>query len=296
MTKAALISLIREYRDRPCASLKEKTVQGMGEYLYMNLLKYPFRGMDEDVRSEFIVWLYPKLSLLLDRYDAGRSGFITYFDMLVHLSYRTFLRQQIIKQTKHQIFTMEEEAELKSIMEENNNNDWGMAAEEPEIPYLCRNMDCREKRKKYKDTLDNRQIFLLTCKAGMYVSDTMIKKVAAYTGYEETYIQTTIDRIRTQWFDRYEKLLRDREKRNEYYFRVRNCHSQMQLVDRESQRFSQLEKEYHYCAKRLEILQKSLIHRRRCPSNRFLAGILGISRGTIDTALATALQHDYDKI
>lgn len=298
MTEELLLARIEDYLATETSAEKERAVSAVAEYLYLNLARYRLDSPDEDMRGDFILWLYPKLGKIVALFNPERSSFKTYLGWMVKLSYRTFRRAQYSLEARQRVLECEEASRLTSAEPESlytggdTGTDTGVSAS------VGVNVgDAAEKvHSPKKSSAFSRKIFLLACKSSAFLDEQSIFKVISLTGYDEGYVRTQLEYIRRSCLDKQERMRSSREKQYAYYIRAQRCRYEMKYLDQGCKRYIDLEREYRYCTKRLDAVRKTAARHIQAPSNRFLARTLGICRGTIDSTLASAVRDGYSDI
>ena len=72
---------------------QKKAVDTLFQYLYFNLGEFGLYCASEDMRSDFLLWLYPKLDAIIVGYNPDRSIFPTYLRMSLAYSWKLFLKR-----------------------------------------------------------------------------------------------------------------------------------------------------------------------------------------------------------
>lgn len=297
MIDETLLSAVQHYHREPDDTNLDRAVQALGAFLYRGLGRFRIDCRNEDARSDFIAWLYPRLPSIVRHWDERRSSFGTYITWVIRLSWRTFWRDRYGREARQRI--LEADAFTTLVSEEtdrSNSSDWNVCADGQEDYFP----DARKRRRESgapksakRKELEARKIFLLACKAGNFLDESAVAKIASHTGYEEEYVRSTLETIREKCARKREVLRGLRERQNACYIRAQRCLFEMKFLERDSSRHRALEREYEYCVKRLERLRAQSARQVKSPSNRFIASTLGLSRGTVDTTLASALQEGY---
>jgi hypothetical protein len=295
MTEEILVALVVRARNEPGEKSTAEAVSALGEYLYTHLHQFKLDYLTEDVRSDFIVSLYPRFERIVLQYNPERAAFRTYLHWIVSLSYRTFVRNHYGQEARQRVFEIEEMTRLLSEEAEQACQPVPETClAEPRSSYRTDRPDSmRAPLSPKQNEIRSRQIFLLACKAGHLLDDASIRQVSEFTGYGEAYIREKVECIRSHGFRRTERARTLRERQNAYYIRAQRCRYEMNVVNRDTARYESLEKEYRFCLKRIAEIRNRAVRQIRSPSNRFLAVTLGICRGTIDSTLATAMHRGY---
>ncbi len=313
MIDEKLLTAINDYHRDPKSERLELAVRELGAFLYVGLKRFRIDYLTEDSRSDFIAWLYPRLSGIVRNYNESRSSFNTYITWVIRLSWRTFWRNQYSKDACQRVLETEAFTTLLSVeADQSNAQDWNSCTvdtgedygdssgnEKPPdtamkaVKTVKGEKGVSSKRSAKKQEMEARKVFLLACKAGNFLDESAIEKIAKHTGYDEEYIRSTIAIIQNRCKKKRDRMQYAREQQNTCYIRAQKCLFEMKYLDRGTTRYDSLEKEYRYCVNRLERLKAQSGRQIRSPSNRFIAATLGMSRGTVDAALAAALQGEY---
>jgi hypothetical protein len=301
MTEDHLNSLIDSYintaekeEDRK-KNLLEKAVAGLGEYLYLNLTRFKLDYLTEDIRSDFILALYPRLNKIIRQFDPEKASFRTYIRSVVRLSYHTFTRNRYGCEARQKVYETEEATRLLYLEAEKSlpEDRYSMVYEDEISYFMQQALSKTDRMSKKKQEIHARKIFLLACKTGSFLDDTVIARIAELTGYKISYISDKLEHLRGECEKKNEKMKRNLERLTGFYIRKRRCLYEMKYLDKDSSRYISLEKEYRYCIKRWTDIRLRNSRQIHSPSNRFLADILGLCRGTIDTTLASGSNQRY---
>ncbi|HKL87285.1 MAG TPA: hypothetical protein VJ861_13235 [Treponemataceae bacterium] len=295
MTEEILIRLVEQAQENGDKTSMDMAISALGAFLYTRLHQYRLEFLDEDSRSDFIVWIYPRFDRFISRFNPEKASFRTYLHWMVKLSYNTFIKDRYTKMMRQRIMEIEESTRLLSIdAEKNNTHDWSSFSSENEIDYSKnRKKEPEIMQVKKNEEIYARRILLLACKSGYFLDDAAISKVALRTKTDEIWLRERLDEIKIHCKDRYKKIHDEAEKRNNYYIRAQKCQYEMQKVTKESPRYTRLQNEYDYCNKQWQQLKEKSSKHIIGPSNRFLSKTLGIKRGTIDSTLANIRHPRY---
>ena len=297
MKEESLIALITESRVHDDRTSQDKAVSALCEFIYTNFHQFKIDCANEDIRSDYIVWMYPRFSGIIKHYNPDKASFRTYLNWVIRLSFRTFLRSWYSAEAKQRVYEAEETTRLMSVEAEmENSGNWHENASENEAPYQNPKIRGRKTLSTKKKEIQARKIFLLACKAGINLDDSLVWRIARKTGYSESYLRSKLDSIHLATATKRERTQMAIEKQNRYYIRAQKCLYEMKSFERSSIQYENLEKEYTYCIKRWNDIRNSPERKIYTPSNRFLAVTLGISRGTIDATLASLKENEYSPL
>ncbi len=288
--ESQIAKFVERYRRTGSDDDKNAAIQELGIFLYTEMGRLRIRIQNEDRKSDFVTWLYPKLGTMIDRYDPARSRFETYIGNICRLYFRTFLRQQYRTSAEEAVFSDPEfvhysEAESSETETEVLSRIAAVAESDP--AYLIK------KRTAHAEALRRKKILLLACKAAPFLNDQLIVQIGEITGYGENTIRLLTENLKKECFKKISQNLLYRQKRNYYFLRSRRCEIELSGLETGCSRYERLKKEYSYCRDQwLRCRNKTWTHS-QVPSNRTIARITGICRGTVDSTLATAVRDGY---
>lgn len=299
MTIEQVSERVHEFKNDGSPDALDSATHALGEYLYVHLVQFRLALHDEDTRSDYITWLYPKLSRVIEQYKPDKASFKTYLSWVVRLTFKTFCRDYYGREARQQVFMVEEQTRILSEMADRaNRNEWNDAEYDNDcygkkkFPLMAENEHDTKKRRQ----VAARKIMLLACKSGTALDDGIIASIVKQTGMTESYLNSKLDCVRQRWMLSADRMRVLREKRFECYLRAQKSLMEMKQVDQDGSRYACLEHEYRYCTRRMAELAQQSRKLQCAPSNRLLAGILGMCRGTIDSTLASVKNHEYSDI
>ncbi|MDR1748466.1 MAG: hypothetical protein LBR47_05345, partial [Spirochaetaceae bacterium] len=139
-------------------------------FVYTNPGRFNLHKLDEDTRSDFLLWLYPRFRKMLHRHDISKSGIISYIQTVVQWSYKSWVRSHSILVACDHAVTRYSEQVYEETKDETD------FTEETEPEYTPSGM--------YKK-LSPKKILILALKAGPFLSDHHITRLSRITGYSE---------------------------------------------------------------------------------------------------------------
>ena len=299
MTMEQVSERIHNFKTDGSEENLDSATHALGEYLYLHLTQYRLALHDEDTRSDFITWLYPKMPRIIQQYIPGKASFKTYLSWVIRLTFKTFCREYYGKEARQQVFLVEEQTRILSEMADRaNRNEWNdihyetTTTPKGKFPFIPEQEPDTKKRRQ----VAARKIVLLACKSGNALDDQIISTIAQTTGMTEAYLNSKLDCVRQRWVLSLDRMRVLQEKRFECYLRAQKSLMEMKQVDPDGSRYACLEHEYRYCTRRIEELKEQGRKLQCAPSNRFLAGVLGMCRGTVDSTLARVKIREYSDV
>lgn len=281
---------------------RKKAIDTLFQYVYFNLGEFGIYCACEDMRSDFLLWLYPKLDDIVDGYNPERSIFPTYLRMSLSYSWKCFLRRNREQVTYATVAQDDQQRLVKTIQDEQDGlQTYELYAASPPPSYGV----SPEKKQSIQKTIKwgrkkkdvyTRYFLVLLCKACFYIDEQLLRTVAKHLGISIRKIRMLIEEVK-ELTDKREAVYREWEaKRDFYYVRYKSATLQLRKVDEaHASVIRRLKNQQAYSYARWQGYLKQINEYTRGPSNRALAKQLGISRTTIDNDLVELKKACYGK-
>ncbi len=254
-----LQALLDQFRN---GYIDRRTLEGR---IFSHLKRYPgrfkLRYLNEEERIDLLLTLYPRIARGIDRYEERGSCFDGYVSALISWGYRTALRQN---QQRDQLETF-----LWSTKTEE-------AVQEPTLSFK----DVNERE--IQRPKNPRQVLILTLKCCLYISDDFAGRIARAVGMEKSELWLTMEKLKEKATQRIERRQFFEEKVGAYWCRILTVESKISGGDEAAERLKEELVDLH---KRHDEALKRLEHCESSPSNKEIAEILGIPKGTVDASL-----------
>jgi hypothetical protein len=224
---------------------------------------HPYKWSKDDF-MDYLCWLYPRLSRAIDRYkDTGAS-----FDAYVASLIRWSIREYRARETDHRI---------------TENTCWKTQAGEtevhsPEPVYL-------EPEPVYDTAPNPRQILVLLLKSYHYVSDDFLRRIAPAVGIDADKLGGMMEELREMRLEREDEIRGLQERIHCQYYRCMAFEKRMLYSMEGSAKYERMKGCLDRARKRLAAMRKRLASVKMGASNRQVANVLGVPKGTIDSSL-----------
>ncbi len=251
----------------------QKTGDGYNDILKeisIIIYRYPQRkyGWGEDDCSEFYLFFYRRIMRIIRNYnDVGRN-FEAYLYSSLKWQFRIYSRKRLL---------CDRDWKYSSLKEFWNTADEPAGAE-PEGMLL------EDYPGIIRGKADSRHYILYILKQAVTVCEEDIVKAAAVTGYSYDWLGKKVCEIRSLLFKKEKRLTVLRERRNRAYYKL--------ILLEEELHDSSVSDSIDYCMERIVRLKKTMKDAQTAiskiklsPSNRELADIIKIPKGTIDSSL-----------
>jgi DNA-directed RNA polymerase specialized sigma24 family protein len=274
-----IMVLTKLYRDYENGLIGRAVLEAkiMGEITYR--LPYVLGKYRQRNVQDFLIWLYPRIHSAIDRYKNNGSGFDGYLYSIVRKGYKEFqikehnhrITERTIWREKSYEFTgYEYAAEHEYAAEREAVYDPGTENEEPQ-PFRC--------------VSNPRQVLILLLKSYYFLSDDFISRIAPALGMSKEKINRLIMELRDLRAGREQEIHDLRERVHTQFYRCLSFQYRAEAAPANSAQ----QRRYRECLKRgikrLSSMRKTLRNFPTDASNKEIAEVLGISKGTVDASL-----------
>ncbi|MCL2318887.1 MAG: hypothetical protein FWC45_02290 [Treponema sp.] len=225
-----------------------------------------FEG-NRDRWDDFLSWFYPRLVRALDLYRDLGSSFDAYITRVVHCASREYRSREV----DHHIT---EYACWRARAEE-------LVLCESESEYLEHPGDAA-----VSDDINPRQILLLLLKSYYFVSYEYVNRVAAAIGIKAEVIHVMLDELRKRRSEKETEIVKFRERVYCQHYRCLAYEKRMLAAQPGTEYHQRMKDRYERAIQRFFTMKKRLMGMRVDASNRMIAEVLGIPKGTVDSSLS----------
>ena len=225
-------------------------------------------GFSQQEHEDYISWLYPRISRAIAAYQETGSSFESYIGATVRMTAKEYRQRQA-----HGYFA-ESTAWITQLP------DLYLSEVEPQY-----DGDIAAAAKKLARLGNPRQLLILVLKCCNYVSADFLERVSPGLGVTPDALSEMIYRLRVRRAKREREIRLLRESVNCQFFRCIFYERSLQHMPEDSVAAQRIRGRLERGRKRLEKMRKRLAHLRPDPSNRQIAEVLGLSKGTVDAAL-----------
>ena len=249
--------------------LSKKDLEGrIYGHLLNNFDKYRFFKGNREKWDEFLSWLYPRISRAIDIYKDLGSSLDAYIGALI---------KGASKEYRHREAThyLTEYVCWKARAEE-------MVLHEHEAKYPEKRNDIS-----FSLSIKPRQVLFLLLKSYFFATDDMVEQVAGITNMETKEIRKMIEELRSKRSGQDAEILELREHLQCQYYRCLAYQKRMKNAFHGTEYYEKLEGRFERAWKRFYSMKKRLDGMRKGASNRMIAEVMGIPKGTVDSGLSS---------
>ncbi|MDR1430152.1 MAG: hypothetical protein LBI85_07655 [Spirochaetaceae bacterium] len=245
--------------------IDRKELEGLiFKYILDNYLRFKPKGWNREDWVDYLCWLYPRMSRAIEKYSDKGTSFDAYISSLIHWSTREYQSRQADNTVFERSFWQASTADLMTLSEE---------PEYPETPPVLTGVK------------NSRHLLILILKCYYSVSDDFVKRAAPLAGVKAEKLQRLIDELRRI------RLVRDQEIRDLkariacQYYRCISFEDRMAAAPEESAHRAEMEARLAKAKKRLARMRKRLEGIQKEATNKEIAKVMGIPKGTIDSSM-----------
>jgi len=279
---------------------KKKAVDTLFQYLYFHLFEFGVFTMSEDIRSDFLLWLYPKLSMIIEGYRPERSIFPTYLRMSVTFYWKLFGRRKR-EQAAYTLIAQEDQRQtaqnILTDQEKLHTYELYAASPQPEYRVSAKREQAIQDRIKWKSRKKQiyaRYLLLLACKSCFCINDRLLRKVAKRMEIPVRTVRVLIEQVKRQAGEKTAAYSELAARRDYYYIRYKSATMQLRAMDDvHAYVVGRLKTQQAYSYNRWQRFLKRTKEYDWTPSNRSLAKYLGVCRSTINSDLAELKKACY---
>ena len=287
------VSLNELYAQYTAGSLERKQFEGL---IFQTILAEPRRfslsRWSRDDCEDFVSWAYPRLSRAIDAYREQGASFEAYVGAMIRLSAKEYRSRLLDKRiTEYTAWTLRSpdmyacQSSPEYAGYEAPPETALAAGDRPEARRVSGARVSPETKPGRKKS--PRQLLILIMKCYYYVSDDFLERAAPLAGIEKEYLKQLIDKLRQIRFKRDEELRCLRERIHCQHYRCIIYETKLAAMTEQSAMFSKMKSRLAKARLRLAAMRKRLAGIRPDATNRQIAELIGLSKGTIDAALFT---------
>lgn len=250
----------------------------VGTFVY----EYPSRRRrwDHDDRADFFCYFFPKVPALIDRFEYTGKPFEAYLCASMKWQMKTFITKKIMRERQSRIITEEifwVDQDAYSIAANRRDHEWvGEAGDGPIAHTRIQASDLDEATRK--------RILCLFMRAAEHADEKQVKRVADITGYDADWISHCVATLHAMLESKRSRSRAYRTRRDHAFFRARVIRDKL-AEEKDPVRRSRLARTLQEERRRFDRVTRKMARSPVEPTHREIAEVLGIPKGTVDSAL-----------
>ncbi|MDR3144969.1 MAG: hypothetical protein LBU21_01705 [Treponema sp.] len=274
------LSLEAYYQQYVQGRLSKKQLEGIiFQFVLKNYKRFHLYNWSKEDCIDYLCWLYPRIGRTIDRYRFCGSSFDGYIRSLIHWSSKEYRVKESNKRFMENAYWDTTAAEMVVCSQEPEYSEPDHAeADQSETDYA-------EAERALKPVSNPRQILVLLLKSYYHVSEDFIGRIAPAIGIEKEKLILMIETLRKRRYERDEHVRHLRERLHGQYYRCISFERRLSTVTEGSSREALIRYGLEKSRLRIKALRKRLKSIRLDATNRQVAEILGVPKGTVDSSL-----------
>jgi hypothetical protein len=314
----SLNGLLKRYRE---GALGKKQLESrLFQYVLRNHRCFGLARWDEGTRIDYLCWLYPRISRAIERYRDDGVSFDAYIGTVVRLNAReyhiTAMKHTITEYAcwsnraleANELAAGDTEAPYGTAYgavydadvpdgtsygaEARDDTPYGAKAADStpygvKAPYgaVCAEADGEVVPPPFKQVQNPQQTLILLLKSYYFLSEDYINRAAPALGLERNHLMYLVDELRGLREEQ-EDAIRALQKRVQVqFYRSISFEYKLRALDENTACYQQMLRRLERSKGRLKSLRKRLKNTRIGASNRQIATVLGLPKGTVDSNL-----------
>lgn len=254
--------------------IDERTFQGkIFRHILTHHKCYGIFEKNEDDNSDFLTWVYPRLSRALNRYEPRKDiSFDAFLHTIIRLAYKEY-KTRVYRRGKIEKLFWKEAAIHSSFWKDDSESSY-------------ENSSCVTVRLHPKQTL------MVLLKSYNAVSDELITRAAPVIGRSKEDLTAMIDELRKQRLEQDSEFHDLCERCYSQYVRCLSYERRLSAAEKDTPQHRQLTRQAGETRLRLARMRRRLKNMRIEASNRQVAAVMGIPKGSVDSGL-NAFRRKY---
>jgi hypothetical protein len=236
-------------------------------YLINNFNDFRLCNGNLETWHDYLSWLYPRLSRAIENYKDMGFSFGVYIKALIYKSYKSYKKRQAYRYaTEHAIWQAKAE---EMLLHENEPEYFDTQS----LPPLARQ-------------INPKQILFLLLKSFCYIDDEILEQAAKTVGLKAHAIKKMVEELQMRRAKREKEVSELRSRLEAQYFRCVVYQKRLLYHTAGTDAYGQTKSRLEQAKKRYNRMKKRLKGMRRAASNRLIAEVMGIPKGTVDSGLS----------
>jgi DNA-directed RNA polymerase specialized sigma24 family protein len=249
---------------------------------------------DKDEAMDFLSWFYPRLKQAIDRYEEKGSSFDFYIKTLSRCSAKEYRRMGEGKRRIEASYWNNARAgDFDPLLKEREDS--------PEKALLDKEEKSPLEALCGKESLDDmplkinpKQVLILLLKNYHALSDSFINRAAGLLSISAEAIHGLVAQMKEIREKQDREIWRLRERLHSQYYRLLSYEYRKAFQSPDSPRYALLQDRITRHRKRLNSMRKRYRGMRKNASNKEIAQVLGLPKGTVDSALSVIRKRARD--
>ena len=246
---------------------------GIYQYLAKNQDKTNFCHWKRDEYEDFLSWFYQRLHKAIDSYRDTGSSFEAFIGTVMRMAAKEYRLRVITKSvTEYSAWS----AHLPELYVNEETQVYSYEKKDNAISQFIIEYNGRKNPK---------QLLALLLKCYYHVSDDFVDRIAGHIGIDREKLKEMIDKLRLMRQKRDDSIYYMRERIYCQYYRCIVYEKRLSYIPENTNAHNKLKLRLVKARNRLEKMRKRIASIRTEATNREVAEVIGVSKGSIDSSL-----------
>jgi len=243
------------------------------QYLAKNQDKTNFVHWKKDQYEDFLSWFYPRLHKSIDSYRDTGSSFGAFIGTVMRTAAKEYRLRVITKSvTEYSAWSIH----VPEMYVHEETQVYSYEKKDSTISQIITGHNGRKNPK---------QLLALILKCYYHVSDDFIDRIAGYIGIDREKLKEMIDKLRLMRQKKDDAIYLMRERIYCQYYRCIVYEKRLSYIPENANAYGELKLQLKKARNRLENMRKRMASIRTEATNREVAEVIGVSKGSIDSSL-----------
>jgi hypothetical protein len=242
-------------------------------FLLKNQGKTPFGHWKHEEYEDFLSWFYPRLRKIVNSYTETTTPFDSYISSMMRLPAKEYRMMTVSRSVTEYSAWSVQVPEL-------------YAREEPPVySYETRESEISRLISHNGRIKNKKQLLALILKCYYYVSEDFLDRISGSLELDKNELKEMIDKMRALRQKKDDELYRMKERIYCQYYRCIVYEKKLSYITENSIISMKLKRRLEKARKRLESMRKRMACIRTDATNKEIADVIGISKGSVDSTL-----------
>jgi len=242
-------------------------------YFFLNKEKTCLNYWRKEEYEDYISWFYPRMKKAIDTYREIGSSFEAYMNKFLIVSSREY---KVRKTTKSFIEYSAWGAQVPDLYAHEESPGYFNEKKEDLLPELTVIQNQRK---------NTRRILALVLKCYYYVSDDFLDKIVSITKIDKDELRKMIERMRKIRQKKDDAIYMMKERIYGQYYRCIVYEKRLSFIQENTAAYDKMKLRRDKARLRLERMRKRLSKIRTDATNKQVAEVIGVRKGTVDASL-----------
>jgi DNA-directed RNA polymerase specialized sigma24 family protein len=243
------------------------------DYLVKNQEKTNISHWKNEEYEDFLSWFYPRLHKAVDSYRETGASFEVFINTIMRVAAKEYHTRMTAKSvTEYSAWSVH----VPELYAREEAPHYSYDPHEKKLSGIIANSKGRK---------NPRQLLALILKCYYYVSDDFLDRAACHAGIERKKLKEMIETLKTIRSEKDDEIYRMKERVYCQYYRCIVYEKRLSYLPENTNAYAKLKLRLEKARKRLEKMRERISKIRSDATNKEIAQVIGVSKGSVDSSL-----------